>query len=138
MNPLPRPAVIGAAASLFGVSLLGLYIGIHDSLSRPGDEPTATGPTDTALRPGMAAAIQAQPLKPDALAASSAPAQVAQSSKPKPAASDEEDNGDEDVPESSAPAARHPVPEPPPLYSLDNPPPPSPPPPPSQDNSPPF
>src|SRR5579862_2126434 len=138
MNSLPRPAVFGAALSLAGVSLLGLYVGIHDSVARPFDEPSATGDASTvALRPGMAAAIPAQPLKTDSLPPSSAPTQVAQATKAKAPASDEEDDQDQDVPESSAPAARH-IPEPPPLYNLDQPQTPPAVQPPSQDNSPPF
>lgn len=137
MNPLPRPAVFGAAMSLFGASLLGLYIGVHDSLSRPGEAPdTASVAVTTALRPGMAATL-AQPIKPEALAPSSAPAAKLAQAKTKAASSDDAADQDDDVPDSSAPATRHAAPQPPPLYSPDAPPSP-PPPPPSQDNTPPF
>lgn len=137
MTPLPRPAVFGAAASLAGAALLGLYIGVHDSLMRPGEEPTAaSGAATVALRPGMAAAIQAQPIKPDALAVSSAPAQLAQASaKPKASDQDQSDQDEQDASDSGDTASGRNPAEPPPLYSPDAPPAP---PPPSQDNTPPF
>jgi hypothetical protein len=129
--------VFGAAASLFGACLLGLYLGMHDSLARPGDEPTGTAATAVSLRPGMATAIQAQPLKPDQLPASAAPTQVAQAAKPK--TSDETDDQSDDETDQTTPASKRAAapPEPPPLYSPDAPSSPPPPPPPP-DSAPPF
>ena len=138
MSPLPKQAVFGVAAALFGVCLLGLFVGVHDSLDRPSAESAASASAAiTAMRPGMASAVQAQPLKPDALTSSSAPAsQLAQAAKPK-LSSDDEASGDDDDDTATGVAKRGAgQPEPPALYSPDASPPP--PPPPAQDNTPPF
>src|SRR5262245_33611026 len=100
MNPLPRQAVFGAAAALVGASLLGLYVGVHDSLDRPIGQPVASAGSvggAVALQPGMVNAITAQPLKPDQLAPSSAPAQVTQVAKHKETDEDAEAADNEDV-----------------------------------------
>lgn len=135
MTPLPRQAVFGAAAALFGAAILGLYVGVHDSLDRPVSQlAAATTGAPVAMQPGMASAIMAQPLKPEALAPSSTPVQVA-AAKPKAA---EDEAAAAALPASSAAANRRPiVVEPPPLYSPDAPPAAAPPPPPA-DNTPPF
>lgn len=115
--------VFSAATILGGVCLLGLYLGIHDSLDRPysNDATAAASSTEAALKPGMGAAavVEAKPMQSD-LPASSAPAKLADA-KPKPKPSDDEDQSDEAPAASSAPAAQaHPPPEPPPLYPPDD------------------
>src|SRR6185369_17380098 len=97
MNPVPRPMVYTAGVALAGVCVLGLYLGIQPSLERAADadQPAASSAAPT---PGMAAAVQAVPLKtdlppPSAAPASAAPALLAQASKKK-ASSDETPSSD--------------------------------------------
>ncbi len=138
MNPMPRPMVLTAATVLGGVCLLGLYLGIHGSLSRPyGAEAstTAASSSEAALKPGMAPAAEATPLKTEALPASAAPAQMAEAApsaaKPRPKADQADDQSDsEAVPASSAPHA-----PPPDFYPPDEPPAP---PPANEGNAPPY
>ena len=118
MNPVPRPMVYTAGVALAGVCVLGLYLGIQPSLERAADANQAPA-SSAAPTPGMAAAVQAVPLKtdlppPSAAPASSAPALLAQAKK-KPSDGDDLPSSDT----SATPPAAKPPPEPPTLYSPD-------------------
>ena len=139
MNPVPRPMVYTAALALAGVCVLGLYLGIQPNLNRPGDSDETTVPASAtpSMKPGMAAAVEATPLKPDALPPSAAPAaQVAQAARPKAAPSDDTDAPGSDALAAGPTGRTTPPPEPPALYSPDE----APTPPPAQgpNNTPPY
>src|SRR5665213_756592 len=102
MNPVPRPLVYTAALALAGACVLGLYLGIQPSLNRPGEAEEVPVPASAApaMKPGMAAAVEATPLKTDVLPPSAAPsALLAQAAKArtKPSDADEAPASDEDA-----------------------------------------
>ena len=123
MNAVPRPMVYAAAVALGGVCVLGLYLGIQPALERSADadEPVAAS-NAPAMKPGMAAAVEAIPLKTETPPPSAAPAaQLADAAKPKtkasaqdsaPASDDADDNG-------PSPGRKTAAPEPPTLYAPD-------------------
>ena len=124
MNPVPRPMVYTAALALAGVCVLGLYLGIQPNLNRPGDAEATLTPASAApaMKPGMAAVVEATPLKTEAPPASAAPsALLAQAAKSKAKASDADDaSASDDEADQPAPAGRKgPEPDPPALYSPD-------------------
>ena len=138
MNPVPRPMVYTAAIALAGVCVLGLFLGVQPSLERPLDaeEATAASSSAAAMKPGMAAVVEATPLKTETPPPSAAPpAQVAEAAKPKPKPSDADQTppSDAEAAAGAGPqAARKPAtPEPPTLYSPDE----APAPPPAGENS---
>jgi hypothetical protein len=130
--------VYTAAVALAGVCVLGLYLGIQPSLNRPGDADESLAPASAApaLKPGMAAAVEATPLKTEVPPPSAAPAaQLAQAAKPKAPAPNAAAAPASDA-SANAPPSRTP-PDPPTLYSPDEAP--APPPPPAQGaNTPPY
>lgn len=127
MNPVPRPMVVTAGIALAGVCVLGLYLGIQPSLERSADadEAAAASSAPTAMKPGMAAAVEATPLKTDLPPPSAAPAaQLAQAAKPKAKSDDDDDDtpsSDDQAGAGNGPQATHKPtpPEPPTLYSPD-------------------
>ncbi len=123
MNPVPRPMVYVAGVALAGVCVLGLYLGIQPALERASDANQAAA-SSTAPTPGMAAAVQAVPLKtelppPSSEPASSAPTQLAQVSKKKSSDADESPSSDASAAATGPQAGRSPPPDPPTLYSPD-------------------
>ena len=118
MNPVPRPMVYTAGVALAGVCVLGLYLGIQPALERAADAEQTPAPS-AAPTPGMAAAVQAVPLRtdvppPSAAPASSAPTQLAQATKKRSS-----DDDDEAPPSDANAAPPRAPPEPPTLYSPD-------------------
>ena len=137
MNPVPRPMVYTAAVALAGVCVLGLYLGVQPSLSRLGDAGDTAAPASAApaLKPGMAATLEATPLKAEVPPPSAAPAtQLAQAAKPKAPTFDDAAAPASDT-SANAPPPKAP-PEPPTLYSPDEAP--SPPPAAQGANTPPY
>ena len=117
MNPVPRPMVYTAGVALAGVCALGLYLGIQPSLERSADADQAPA-SSAAPTPGVAAAVQAVPLKtelppPSAAPASSAPAQLAQATKRRSSDDDETASSDANAASTGAQAGRNAPPEPP-------------------------
>jgi hypothetical protein len=133
--------VYTAALALAGVCVLGLYLGIQPSLNRPGEADETLVPASAApsMKPGMAAAVEATPLKAEAIPPSAAPpAQLAQAAKPKtpPSSADAAPASDAGDGAGPPPGARTPSPEPPTLYSPDEAP--APPPTVPNNNTPPY
>lgn len=124
MNPVPRPMVYTAAIALAGVCVLGLYLGIQPSLNRPGDAEQAPVPASAtpSLKPGMAAAVEATPLKTDIPPPSDAPSALlaqAGKSKTKPSDADQAPASDASADNGAQAGRQSQQPEPPALYSPD-------------------
>jgi hypothetical protein len=116
--------VYAAAVALGGVCVLGLYLGIQPALERAVDanEPVAAS-NAPAMKPGMAAAVEAIPLKTETPPPSAAPAsQLADAAKPKtkPSTEDATPASDDAADDNSpTPGRKTAPPEPPTLYSPD-------------------
>jgi hypothetical protein len=131
--------VYTAAAALAGACVLGLYLGIQPSLNHPGDTDETAIPASAApsLKPGMAAAVEATPLKTEMPPPSSAPpAQLAQAARPKVPASDADQAPASDAAANGPQPGANASPEPPTLYSPDETP--APPPAAQSNNTPPY
>ena len=133
MNTVSRGSVTVAALALGGVCVLGLFLGVRGSLDRPYggsiDSGSAT-PAQTAMRAGMASAVEARPYQGEVAPTPVAVADAkpaAPKPRPKPV-DDDVDNTDSDEP------------PPPELVGPPGPPPPAaaPAPPAKDDNLPPY